>query len=73
MFNKKIIITLLNENWCVIKNLKCLVIPRNGEYIYVDELKQYYSVINVVYNFTPEQSLFVIVKPVDKNKMYEKI
>jgi hypothetical protein len=71
MFNKKIIITLINENWEVIKNLKCSIVPRNGEYVYVDELKQYYSVINVVYNFTPTQSIFVIVKAVNQEKIWK--
>ena len=63
MFKTKYTITLLNSKWSVIKNkVKVIVIPRNGEYIYLDE--QYYEVLNVVHSIDENQNIFVIINEI---------
>jgi len=62
LFNRDSI-TFLNEKWDVIKgNVKIKHIPRNNELIFLPEYNRYFRVINVIYNFTERQNIFVILE-----------
>lgn len=56
-------ITILNKNWVPIKLVvRVKHIPRHGEFIYLEEEKKYYTVLNVVYNLNGKQGIFIIVE-----------
>ena len=56
-------ISILNKSWEPIltegKRLK--FIPRQGELIYLEEFKQYFKVLNVIYYLNQNQGIFIIV------------
>jgi len=60
-------ISIMNNAWeMIIPSLKVKHIPRNGELIYLNDLEQYYRVLNVIHNITNKQEIFVIVENYDK-------
>lgn len=60
MFERKYTVSILNSKWQPIKRgLKLKVIPRSGEFIYMDN--QYYDVINIVHMLNEKQDIFVII------------
>jgi hypothetical protein len=60
-------ISIMNNAWeMIIPRLKVKHIPRNGELIYLNDLEQYYRVLNVIHNITKKQEIFVIVENYDK-------
>lgn len=55
-------VTILDRNWKVIKNkVKLRVIPRYGEYIYIEENEQYYKVLNIIHYLNNKRGVFIIV------------
>ena len=64
---KKYNVSLMNEKWEIIsQTIKVKHIPRAGEYIYLNDLKQYYKVINIIHNMTNRHEIFIIVEIFDK-------
>ena len=64
---KKYNVSLMNEKWeMIIQTLKVKHIPRNSEFIYLDNQEQYYKVINVIHNMTNKHEIFIIVEIFDK-------
>jgi hypothetical protein len=63
MFRTKYTVTILDSKWQVIKNnLKLSVVPRQGEYIYLDN--KYVNVINVVHSVDHKHVIFVVVEEI---------
>ena len=62
MFNIKYLITLLNEKWEPIKVVKLKTIPRIDEFIFIEEFKKYYRVVNVVYQIDKKEQFIVVIK-----------
>lgn len=61
MFQVKYSVSILNSKWEVIKRgLKLSIIPRQGEFIYLDN--RYVSVVNVVHTLNQNHEVFVIVE-----------
>ncbi len=63
MFKKKYSITILDENWVVIKeNLKVKYVPRQNELVYLGSEK-YFKIIEVIhYLLGGKQGIFLIVR-----------
>ena len=60
---KKYTITFLNEKWETLKTCNSIeFIPRAHEIIYLPEFEKYFRVVNVVYNFTKVQGVFIIIE-----------
>jgi len=60
---KRYSISILNKNWQPIRMVaKVKHIPRHGEFIYLEETKKYYTVLNVVYYLNNKQGIFIIVE-----------
>jgi len=60
MFKSKYIVSILNSKWEPIKiKLRLSVIPRQDEYIYLNE--QYYQVLNVIHQFKDKQEIFIVI------------
>lgn len=67
MFKRKYLVSILNENWDIIKDsVKLTVIPRANELLYISEYNLYYTVINVIHYLNDKQGVFLIVKPIKK-------
>jgi hypothetical protein len=65
MFKRKYSVSILNENWEMIKgSVKLTFIPRANELLYFNE--SYYNVINVIHCLSDKQGIFLIVKPMEK-------
>lgn len=63
MFGKKYSITLLDEQWKVLKkNLKLSVLPHNDDFIFLEEFNSYYTVINTIHYLNEKQGIFLVVK-----------
>jgi hypothetical protein len=61
MFKTKYNVTFLDSKWNVVKNnVKLFVVPRQNEYIYLDN--KYVSVLNVVHSIDVKHSIFVIIE-----------
>lgn len=56
-------ISILNKSWqpIITKGNKLRFIPREGELIYLEELKKYFKVLNVIYYLNNNQGIFIIV------------
>jgi len=68
---KKYNVSLMNEKWeMIIQTLKVKHIPRNSEFIYLDNQEQYYKVINVIHNMTNKHEIFIIVEIFDKKSWF---
>lgn len=68
MFTKKYKISLIDSKWNPItRSLKIEFLPRANELIYYNE--QYYNIVNVIHDFSREQSLVLIVEPTKKNNL----
>lgn len=60
MFKRKYTTTIINSKWDVIKNnIKLDVIPRQYEYIYLDD--KYYEVIKVIHKLESKQNIFIVI------------
>jgi len=56
-------ITILDKSWKpIIESLNLKIIPRYGEYVFLEETKKYYKVLNVIYYLNKNQGIFVIVE-----------
>lgn len=65
MFKRKYSVSILNENWTLIKDsVKLTFIPRANELLYFNE--SYYNIINVIHYLNDKQGVFLIVKPMEK-------
>ncbi len=63
MFRTKYTVTVLDSKWQVVKNnLKLSVVPRQGEYIYMDN--KYVNVINIVHSVDLKHTIFVVVEEI---------
>lgn len=63
MFSTKYKVTILDSKWSVVKNnIKLLVVPRQGEYIYLDN--KYVKVINVVHSIDIKHTIFIVVEDI---------
>ena len=61
MFRTKYNVTLLDSKWNVVKNnVKLFVVPRQGEFIYLDG--KYVNVLNVVHSIDVKHAIFVIIE-----------
>ncbi len=71
MFNKNYKISIINSKWHLLKNdIKWSVIPRKGEFIYMDE--QYFEVLNVVHRMSKVHEIFIVVlETKEKDKLEE--
>jgi len=56
-------ISILNKSWHPIatKIHRLKFIPRQGELIFLEEFKQYFKVLNVIYYLNKKQGIFIIV------------
>ena len=60
---KKKNVTVLDEKWNVVKdNVKITHIPRTHELIFLEEKNRYYRVVNVIFNFTNQQSIYIVIE-----------
>ena len=60
---KKYSVTFLSEKWDVIKDgVKIKHIPRTNELVFLPEHNKYFRVVNVIYNFTGKQNIFIIIE-----------
>lgn len=59
-FSKRHNIIFVNQNWEPLFYLNLTEIPRNGEYIYINDTDGYYYVKFVVHNFKNNQKIIVI-------------
>lgn len=56
-------VSILNKNWEPIKQgVSMKYIPRFGEFIYNEETRRYYKVLNVIYYLNNKSGVFVIVE-----------
>lgn len=61
MFRTKYNVTILDSKWQVVKNnIKLAVVPRQGEYIYMNN--KYVNVLNVVHSIDDKHAIFVVVE-----------
>lgn len=62
-FKNKHIVTLLDENWKIIKDKAELSsIPKQDELIYIEELNNYYRIIYVIHHLQPKHNVVLILK-----------
>jgi hypothetical protein len=67
MFRTKYTVSLLNVKWEEIKrNLKMNIVPRMGEFIYLDDT--YYEVISVIHSLGNIEEYFIIVDGTNNKK-----
>lgn len=60
MFETKYTLSILNSKWVPLKmNLKLKVVPRSGEFIFMNN--QYYEVLNIVHMLNDKEGIFVII------------
>jgi hypothetical protein len=60
MFETKYTVSILNSKWEIVKsNLKLKVIPRQDEYIYLDE--KYLNVLKVIHMLNEKQDIFIVI------------
>jgi predicted ribosome-associated RNA-binding protein Tma20 len=59
---RKYSVTILDRKWSVIKQrVRVKIIPRYGEFIFIEETNQYYKVINVIHYLNRKSGVFIIV------------
>ena len=59
-------VSIIDKNWApIINDIRVKHIPRQDEFIWIDEHKSYFKVLNIVYYLTKKQGIFVIVEPHD--------
>lgn len=60
---KKYSVTILDEKWNVVREkVKVKHIPRTHELIFLPEHNKYYRVVNIVYNFTKIQGIYIVIE-----------
>ena len=65
MFRAKYNVTILDSKWQVVKNnVTLFVIPRQGEYIYMDD--KYVNVLNVVHSIDVKHVIYIIIEEILK-------
>lgn len=61
MFSTKYKVSILDSKWNVVKNnIKLSVVPRQGEYIYMDN--KYVNVLNVVHSIGSKNTIFIVIE-----------
>ncbi len=66
MFKRKYTISILTSKWEILKrNLKVKVIPRQNEFLYLDE--RYVKVISVVHSLKETQEIFIIIEEMESD------
>jgi hypothetical protein len=64
MYNpfRRIKVSILDREWKPIKvRLKLKHIPTYDELIWIEDVNQYYKVLNVIHSLTKRQTIFIIV------------
>lgn len=62
MFKQKYSITILNDKWDIIREVKMISVPKQDELIYFDDIQKYYSVIHVVHQISKKYRIILVVK-----------
>jgi len=69
MFKQKIIVTIIDTKWKIIKNRLVLnALPSANEYLYFDNL--YHQVINIVHSVDEKHGIFVIINTATHQPTY---
>lgn len=56
-------VTLLNDNWEIIKDkIHLSSIPKKDELIYIDDIKTYYRIISVIHRLQPKHNIILVLK-----------
>lgn len=66
-------ISILNKSWqpIVTQGKRLKFIPRQGELIFLEELNQYFKVLNVIYYLNKKQGIFIIVDEFEEKQNIE--
>lgn len=65
MFRVKYTVSILDSKWQPVKRgLKLSVVPRQGEFIFMDG--KYFNVLNLVHTLSDKQEIFVIIEDLPK-------
>ena len=71
IFKKRHSITIMNDKWEVLKNNhKLSNLPRNGEFIYLEEYNSYFKVVNVIHYLNNKHGIFIIVREFSQQKFF---
>jgi hypothetical protein len=63
MFYKKYNITILNNQWVVIKeNVKLKTIPNTGELLLIDDSLKYHKVSKVIHDIKNRHEIFLVIE-----------
>ena len=64
MFLKsKYIVTLVDENWVVIKDkVNLFSIPKQDELMYIDEKEKYYRIMYVIHHLRPKHNVVLVLR-----------
>jgi len=62
MFKQKYSITILNDKWDIIREVKMINVPKQDELIYFDDIQIYYSVIHVIHQISKKYRIILVVK-----------
>lgn len=63
MFKKSKKVTFLNEKWeVIIEDFKVINIPRIYEIIYLDNIDEYFRVVNVIHDISGKHEIFIIME-----------
>lgn len=63
----KYTISLMDDKWgMIVPKMRVKCVPRYGELIYLNDLQQYFRVLNVIHTITNKHEIFVIVELFDK-------
>jgi hypothetical protein len=61
MFSKKYIIAILDEKWNYIKTLKLGYVPSKDDFIYFDDLDEYFKISNVIHQIGKENKIIITI------------
>jgi hypothetical protein len=71
MFSRKYSMTIMDENWDVLKNnLKFSFLPQKDDFIFLEEFNEYFTVINTVHYINKKHGIFLIVKKFSQKKLH---
>jgi hypothetical protein len=67
MFNQNFNITILNQDWKVIKqNVKLKCVPGKNELVFLEDLNQYFDIVNVIHRINAKHEILLVVKEFSK-------
>lgn len=70
MFFKKNNIIISDTKFNIIKkNVKLKFLPKEGEFIYFDDQKEYFVVHKIIHNFAKENNIWVTIIPIENNDL----